>query len=49
MIMMRKRTEKELLPRTAVDELLVRDTEDLHNAGKLLLFILAREYGEPSV
>lgn len=41
--------EKKLLSRATVNKLLVRGTEDLHDTGQLLLFVLSRKYGETCV
>lgn len=41
--------EKEFLPRAAVDQVLIRHTENLHNARELFLLVLAREDREASV
>ena len=37
--------EEELLARRLLDQVLVRRAEDLHDAGQLLLLVLAREDG----
>ena len=42
-------TKEELLSRTPVDEVLVRDAEDFHDARKLFLLVLAGEYWEAGV
>jgi hypothetical protein len=47
--MMKKLTEKEFLPGATVDKFLIGNTKNLHDTGKLLLLILAREYGEARV
>jgi hypothetical protein len=39
-------TKEESLPGTPVNEVLVRETENFHYAGQLLLLIFSREYGE---
>jgi hypothetical protein len=36
-------TEKDLLARTLVGEILVWKSKDLHDTGKLFLFVLARK------
>ena len=42
-------TEEEPLARAAVDEVLVRDAEHLHDASKLFLLVLTREDREAGV
>ena len=42
-------TKEELLSRTPVDEVLVRNAEDLHDARQLFLLVLAGEYWEAGV
>ena len=42
-------TEEEVLPRALIDEVLVRQSEDLHDARELLLFVLSWEDGESGV
>ena len=45
----KEHTKEESLSLTAVDEVLIRDAENLHDTRELLLFILAGENREPSV
>ena len=45
----KEHTKEESLSLTAVDEVLIRDAEDFHDASKLFLLILTREDREASV
>ncbi|PSS30915.1 hypothetical protein PHLCEN_2v2540 [Hermanssonia centrifuga] len=42
-------TEEQSLPRAAINEVFIWHSKNLHDAGQLLLLVLAREYREPCV
>lgn len=42
-------TEEDILARTLINDVLVGQTEDLHDARQLLLLVLSREDGEAGV